>query len=109
MIITIIIIFLIIFFCIYISSLCVTILMSHKYGWGTYKKFKKEFNKIETKTWENDGFFSLSSGYSKTKILASMVQFNNIGMIFDPITWILVLIFIRKYKKDNYLLRRIKW
>jgi hypothetical protein len=72
------------------------------YGWATYSKFKREFNKY---TWNFDYIFTDSLfNYPEGGYLhASIYRFNNKGMIMrDPVSYLLSALYIRNYIKRNY-------
>ena len=73
-----------------------------EYGWGNFKNFKKEFEKRE---WFYESLFPDSLfGYDhyKTKIHASIVKFDNKGMLLNPIAYLKMLIFKKKYINENF-------
>jgi competence protein ComGC len=67
-----------------------------KYGWGTFKRFKKEFDKYE---WNNHGYSSSLFNYCEGGYIhADIYKFNNKGMIMrDPFSYLLSKIYIRKH------------
>jgi hypothetical protein len=85
-------------------------------GWGNYKKFKEQFNKVDWKyedAWKwslfSKGKWSWEDGYSE--IHASIFKFNGIGMkMWNPIDYLLATIYVHRYIRKNYLKDRVhKW
>ncbi len=70
-----------------------------KYGRASYKSFIREFNKYN---WKDDIFSkSLFDRDNKSIFHASIIQFNNIGMIMrNPIDWCLVCLYVYNYGKN---------
>ena len=78
------------------------------YGWGNYKKFKREFNKKE-KWWSMGDSVLLSNGGS---IRPFAYEFDNKMMIINnPISYILVEFYIYKYfeKISCRAKTKVKW
>lgn len=75
-----------------------------KWKWGSFKDFMKEFNKIE---WKRDNYYPCSffgpqnSFFShQSQIHASIIKFNDMGMILYPWSFLRFQFFLRK---DKYL------
>ena len=83
------------------------------YGYGSYKKFLKQFNKISE--WNisiRGSFYGKNSSISSGLLgVVDSIYFNNRYMlILNPIDLIRISIFIKKYKKENKPKRQIcKW
>jgi hypothetical protein len=82
------------------------------YGWATYSKFKREFDKYNwewDKCFENSLFDYPSGGY----IHASIFKFDYKGMIMrDPFSYFLSALYIRRYIRKNikpYRKDKVKW
>lgn len=79
-----------------------------RYGWGNYRKFKEQFNKVE---WERDShhpysFFGKNGRHDH--IHADIIRFNGDGMILPFISYIRYSAFIamNKYKVTR---ETVKW
>lgn len=71
-----------------------------KTGWASYTTFKKWFNKYE---WQENVLYSdsLWNRELDCKIHASIIKFEGIGMkINNPLSYILVKLYVRKYIKS---------
>lgn len=82
---------------------------SKHYGYGSFKDFRKQFQKYN---WSNDNVFryGLWDRENKCEFHASIVKFNDIGMILkNPIDWLLVRIFVFKYVKNNFIEKPFDW
>lgn len=68
------------------------------YGWGTYKKFKREFEKYEYEYDENFKRSLFSYNRGDAYLHANIIKFKDIGMkICDPISYLFVVIIIYKH------------
>lgn len=85
------------------------------YGWASFKKFKREFDKIE---WEYKSIWknSLFGNYltlSSSQFHASIIEFNTKGMIMrTPLDWYLAKRYVKKHIKNNFLPPKppkVKW
>jgi len=77
-----------------------------QYGRANYKKFVEEFQKVE---WERDIYFNNSLFGSDSisgtidEYHANIIKFNGKGMIIkDPISYLLVKIYVKRYIKQNF-------
>lgn len=77
------------------------------YGWGSYKKFKEQFDKIE---WECNYYFNSVFVYHRnyhrnkleSKCHANIFKFRNIGMkMRTPLDYYLANRYIKKYIKTQ--------
>ncbi len=80
------------------------------YGYANFKTFLKEFNK---KTWIREARWPYSyftKEYDSNKIHASIIQFDNKGMILYPLSYIRFSIwnYLNRYKKSNTM-NIVKW
>lgn len=79
------------------------------YGWGSRKLFwynLKKYELIRDKGWEKS-FFNYEN---RSKFHASIIKFNDIGMLLNPMDWVLVNIDIwlmikKENKKEIYVWR----
>lgn len=85
------------------------------WGWGNYWKFKREFRKLKWRKMDN--YRSLVSNNQELVHLydgylhANIVKFRGIGMVINnPISYLLVTVFIRKEVRKRDLNNvRYKW
>lgn len=78
----------------------------HTYGWAGFKKFREHFDKTEW-VYENDiygeGLFGVTGRYQKDKYFASIIKFDDIGMIINnPISSLLVKLYVKGYIQKNH-------
>lgn len=83
---------------------------SYNWGWASYRKFKKEFEKHE---FEKQSKGNYIDGKSKSQICSSIIKFNyGKGMVIsDPVSWTLVHIYLNKMFQEpkEKKQKRIKW
>lgn len=85
-----------------------TINKTNVWGYGNFKQFKKEFNKIE---WRYDSLFPSSffcADPRGTEIHAGVIKFNNKGMVLTPLAYIPVHIFLYRMKKRTKFTKKYK-
>ena len=72
---------------------------TQKYGWGNYETFLREFKKCN---WENRGWEeSLFDYETNSQLHASIIKFKGKGMLLDPLSYLRVVIFVRRYIKNH--------
>lgn len=79
------------------------------YGYGTYSKFLREFNKYN---WQQGDYFesSLFDGKNNCQIHASIIEFDGIGMIMrTPLDYFLAVMFVRRYIKQLGKIKLYQW
>lgn len=87
------------------------------YGYAGFKKFKKEFDKVDWFMPENslDFLYDKKYPYHSYKIGASLFEFNKIQMVVhNPISYFFVCLYVKKYINRYKNLRKrkvskIKW
>jgi len=75
-----------------------------QYGWASYRKFAEQFKKVDWiyKKERKGSLFSRT--YGTDEFHASVIAFNNRGMIINnPISYLLVKRYVKKYIKRNDL------
>lgn len=81
-------------------------------GWGSYKDFKREFNKINWRWKENFPTSVFCNSYfdeNYSQFHANIIMFNDKGMkIRNPISFILCKRYVKKHIKNN-LKVKVKW
>lgn len=82
------------------------------YGWASYDRFKKEFNKVDWR-YEEDFKRSLFGHEERLTFTnrdmyhAGVIKFNYKGMImYDPISYFMSGLYVRSYIKKNGLRRK---
>ena len=78
-------------------------------GWAGYRKFKKHFNEVDWE-WDNNYKYSLfSMKYRINEYHANSIIFNNNGMlIHNPISYILVKMYVHRYIKKHFRPKKSK-
>ncbi len=86
---------------------------TNKYGWGSFNKFKKEYNKCK---WSIDAnyncFYHAKSRFdypSDSELHASIIKFNGKGMLLDPISMLRASSYMRKFEPPKQKKEKIKW
>jgi hypothetical protein len=82
---------------------------SSKRGWGNYKKFKREFEKIE---WKPLLLYSKSFANrdNDSEIHANIIKFNGVGMIINnPISLYLCKRYVKKQMLSKPKVELHKW
>lgn len=98
-------------FCIAIITIFIASYLTHismvrdnteRWAFGSFRDFKKAFDLISN--WERNerfpnSFFVYDNNYNHiSRIHASIIMFNNAGMILYPLSWIRFCLFIHKNK-----------
>jgi hypothetical protein len=99
--------FLVIFFASWDIHRDMTISNTDSWGYATFKVFKVFFDKFD---WDRDisypeSYFGKEDDYNKNKIHASIIKFNNKGMVLYPWSYIR---FSYWLKKNSYSKRKHK-
>jgi hypothetical protein len=79
------------------------------YGYATFKRFINEFNKYSNEDIERRGKSIFITDDKRNRIVyihASVIEFNGVGMIFNPIDWWRFCFWI---KKDYKITGRRFW
>lgn len=76
---------------------------SSVYGWGNYQKFIREFEKCEWDNEDGEYKYSMWDRERGAKFHASIIEFNNIGMIINnPIDYVRVDMYVKKFYKNKF-------
>lgn len=70
----------------------------NKTGWGSYSEFVNLFKTCELK---HDGYSSYFNTKGDSKIHASIIMFNNKGMLLNYIDWIRINIFLFNLRRKS--------
>ena len=72
-----------------------------QYGWGSFDKFKEEFDKCNWE-WKPTWKYSLFDYDSDSEIHAGIIKFNGDGMLLNPIDYVRARLYVKKYISDNF-------
>jgi len=93
------------FFIFWLTHLDMVKIRSESYGFGSFKKFKEQFQKYQWKPQERFQTSLFGTNHScscETKIHASIIKFEGVGMLLYPWDYFRVVMFVRKFIKTNY-------